>query len=62
LRLERSGFLHGSAWRLGPVNYVVSMVFFVAVFGWSVGNFRCLRRARRELEASATLGDAQHNS
>jgi hypothetical protein len=37
-------------------------VFFVAVFGRGARNFRCLRRARRELEASATLGDTRHNS
>ncbi|KWO61117.1 hypothetical protein WT98_30750 [Burkholderia territorii] len=37
-------------------------VFFVAVFGWSARNLCCLRRARRELEESATLSDTHQNS
>lgn len=37
-------------------------VFFVAVFSWSARNLCCLRRARRELEESATLCDTQQNS
>ncbi len=48
-------------WDRSPTLSVIAGVM-VATFGWGIRNVRFLRRVRRELKASATLGDMKRNS